>query len=68
MSELTASLNETAQENDNHRVKNQALANSTFQLQATLAKQREEIEQMKAAISKYENSLENYKENEHHDQ
>ena len=64
MSELTAALNETAQENDNHRVTNQALANSTFQLQATLGKQREEVEQLKAVISKFENSLEKYKENE----
>ena len=64
MSELTAALNETAQETDNHRVTDQALANSTFQLQATLGKQREEIGQLKAVINKYENSLENYKENE----
>ena len=55
MAELTIALKETSNEIDNHKVANQALANTNLHLRTQLEKQREEIEQLQADIMNMKN-------------
>ena len=68
MAELTIALKETSNEIDNHKVANQALANTNLHLRTQLEKQREEIEQLQADNKEHEKSVDSYesKINEQH--
>ena len=60
MAELTIALKETSKEIDNHKVADQALANTNLHLRTQLEKHIEEIAQLQAYNKEHEKSVDSY--------